>query len=954
MPQQIRVYHTGRIAHESPIKSAHPFPNGLLWSRDIRLFFTHVPAGEYTLDVLMKEATRADAGASDVEQPAVNIYLGYRLVAERVAVRTDNPTDLYAVVPIPVTVTGEGFTVRIFGVQGGLTLPCLYGLRLRQGEETVYEFTVGDARERAMWMPSELSMESGATTCRAYEALLHSGLPLGGIGTGRVELMTNGTLAYYTCANNWDVPTTWTEGSFFALWTNSTGAMLLHPPRTAGGYGLPTARALHYHGHYPVAEVDYDLGSSPVTVQLRAQGTMVPGRQDLSSLPAATFTFTVTNTSDQPVDAALLFSQENLAGQGGYYYVKHDWSANLRDWYASVDGAYHAVCDGQGFQGVRQACARTPQSVGEVNSMTQYLIAAEGDRVSRCLGWNVDADQPGFWAGFAADGVLPAGDTERRGQDGVYRPAGAVARKITLAPGESQEVVFVLAWYHNGHTTFRDEVNHGHAYQEQYATLEAVGAAALVVRRERAALVDRFQRLLTESSLPAWLQTKLINGAFPTTTNTVWTADNFFSVHESPTDMAGAVGTLDQRMAAHPFTFAFFPELDRLELDWFRRCQQESGEVPHMIGNMYDKLGTTETFFCLTGWPDLSCSFIFQTYRHFLYSGDRAWLETCFPAYGKAIDWMLSTDKFGLGLPIGGHTYDYDAGDWTEGAPMIFNAVNFLGALRVAMDAAQRLGDAEKLGQWQAAFDKAKDSLMTHFWNGKFFRKWVHPTNRNTNENCFVAQLAGDWFVRVLGLEPLFSDEMCQSILNSIVELNMLPHYPSILMEATPAGEVVTTSGYIQQHEPYLGMNLIYHGQVQRGLEVLRRRAEITWHVNSNPWGESLATQTPSGRETILHDYMTAPAGWNVLYALTGCTIDVERGLLHFVPQLDGQRRLRLPVFLQDLWLQLDIDLDRPDPVRLEVTHRGPNAAPLTQATVKLPFGNVITLALPIEQSIGA
>lgn len=943
MTQQIRVYHTGRIAHESPIKPGHPFPHGMIWSRDMRFFFTHVPAGEYTLEVLMKEATRIDAGATE-EQPAVNIYLGNRLVVERAGVKAERADDPYAVVPIPVTVTGQGFDLRIYGIQGGLTLPCLYGMRLCQGEDTVYAFTVGDARERAMWSPSELSMEDGATTCRAYEALLHSGVPLGGIGTGRVELLTNGTLGYYSCANNWDVPTAWTEGSFFALWTNTDGAVLLHPPRTAGGYGLPTAEALYYRGRYPVAEVEYALGPNPLALRLRAQGTIVPGREDLSTLPAATFTFTVTNTSDKPVETALLMSQENLAGQGGYYYVKHDWSANLRDRYESVNGACQRAQDGMGFAGVRQVCDRVPEATGEANSMTQYLIAAEGDGISRCLGWNIDAAQPAFWEQFAASGTLPLGDNVP-GQDGVYRPGSAVAKKLTLAPGDTAEVVFVLAWQHNGHTTFRDEVNHGHAYQTRYPDVSTIAQAALAGRTERAALIEQFQAMLADSTLPAWLQTKLINGAFPTTTNTVWTADDFFSVHESPNDMAGAVGTLDQRMAAHPFTFAFFPTLDRLELDWFRRCQLADGQLPHMIGNVYDKLGSTETFFCITGWPDLSCSFIFQTYRHFLYTGDRAWLETCFAAYGKAIDWMLSTDQFGLGLPVGGHTYDYDAADWTEGAPMIFNAVNFLGALRAAMDAARRLGRSEELTQWQAAFDKAYASLMTHFWNGKFFRKWVHPASGNANDNCFVAQLAGDWFVRVLGLEPIFPDEISTSILRNIVELNMLPHYPAIVMEATPTGEVVTQGGYIQQHEPYLGMNLIYHGQVQRGLDVLRRRQEITWHVNSNPWGESLATQTPSGRETALHDYMTSPAGWNVLYALTGCTVDAEAQTLRFAPQMDGQRRLRLPVFLQDLWLMLDIDLDRADPARLEVLHRGPLAVALTEAQVTLPLVGTCTVA---------
>lgn len=983
MSQKIRVYHTGRIAHEPHPKAA--VPTGMIWSRDMRFFFTHVPAGTYTLEVLLKETTRVDAGGGGGEQPAVNIYINNRLAAERVAACAPKPEDPYAVCSLPVTVDGAGFDVRLYGVQGGLTLPCLYGMRLKQGNTVVYDFTVGDARERAMWKPSELSMEEGTTVCREYEALLHSGVPLGGIGTGRLELLTNGTLGSFSLCNNWDVPTYWTEGSFFALWFRHAGqskACILHPPRTAGGFGLPTAKAVRYHGRYPVADLAYDLDDSPVEVTLRAQGSLVPGEMDLSMLPAATFTFQVRNRTEAAVEVALLASLENLAGQGGYYFVKHDWSSNLRDRFDSADGARNTSLDhgklhgflfdnshAMEFERIRppptSSVTESVKAAGEAgytvktegsggaesihrplarrNTFSRIILAAEGDGVSRCV-WDTAARIPSFWECFARDGRLSGGE----GVVGVgdVRPAAAVARTLTISPGETAEVVFVLAWHHKGHVTFRDGVDHGHAYQAKYRNVQAVAAAASSGRRLRARLVDRFQSMIKDSTLPGWLQTKLINGAFPTTTNTVWTADNLFSVHESPADMAGAIGTLDQRMAAHPFLFAMFPELDRLELDWFRRCQVADGQLPHMIGNLYDKLGCTEAFFCITGWPDLSCSFVFQTYRHYLYTGDREWLARNFDSYIKAIHWILSTDKFGLGLPVGGHTYDYDAAEWQEGAPMIFNAVNFLGALRVAMEAARRLGRDDLISEWQVAFDKAHASLMTHFWNGKYFRKWVHPEKSKANENCFVAQLAGDWFVRLLGLPPLFTDQVCRSVLDSIVELNMLPHNPAIVMEALPNGEAARDSGYIQQHEPYLGMNLIYHGRVQRGLEVMRRRQEITWHVNSNPWGESLATQTPSGWECALFDYMTSPATWNVLYALTGCTVDAARGVLRFAPQMDGARRLRLPVFIQHLWLVLDVDLDRAEPVRIKVVRTPPNGSGITTVEIQLPGQK--TLSLPL------
>lgn len=943
--EPITVNHVGRIAHGQ--KPNPRILGGVLWGRDIRFYFSHVQPGQYTLEVQMKETQRMDAGSSGEEMPKVDIFIDNRLAAEHVTVQTEQPDDLYLNVPVPVTVSRCGFTVRIFGVSGGLNLPCLLGMRLLQDGDVLHTFAVGDAAERAMWAPSEVDMEAGTTVCRRYEEHLNSGVPLGGIGTGRLELLTNGTLGSFSLCNNWDIPTNWTEGSFFALRYEQVGesrAMLLCPERHAGGYDLPTVKAIHYRGRFPVAELGYELPEdAPIQLSMRAQGTMTPGNAQLSALPGALFTFTVNNRSDTPVEIDLLASLENLSGQGGYSYIKHDWSESYRVRYTSVEGACQQPWAVDHLSGLHFSTTRTPVDNREENTFTDFVLAAEGDGVSHCISWAVDEPTPAFWSAFAETGILQVGNADSVGQDDAYRPAGAVARKVTLAAGETREVVFVLAWYHRAHYTFRDGANRGHAYQQAYPTIDAVAAALVAQREEMATVIDRFHGMLTDSTLPGWLRTKLINSAFPVTTNSVWTNDDFFSIHESPTEMCGAVGTIDQRMAAHPFTFAFFPMLDRLELDWFRRCQADDGQIPHMIGNVYDQLGTNGTFFGITNWPDLSCSFIFQTYRHFLYTGDLAYLERNFPAYERALSWINSTDNLGLGLPIGGCTYDYEQDEWKLGAPMIFNAVCYLGALRTAMDAARRLGRKERMAEWQQAFDHAHETLLTHYWNGRYFRKWVQPNAGIENPNCFIAQLAGDWFIRLLGLEPLFSNEVTDSVLNSIVKLNMAPHYPAITMESSPTGELVTPLGYIQQHEPYLGMELIYRGQVQRGLEVLRRRQEISWLVNANPWGEALATQTPSGHEALLFDYMTAPAGWNVLYALAGITVDAQNGRLHCAPQLDGARRLRLPIFLQDLWLVLDLNLDRPQPARLDVVYSGPAAVHFHEISIRLP-DRLITL----------
>ncbi len=49
------------------------------------------------------------------------------------------------------------------------------------------------------------------------------GVPLGGIGCGHVDLLTDGSFGYVTINNNWDRPLKWLRGGFFAVHARAGG-----------------------------------------------------------------------------------------------------------------------------------------------------------------------------------------------------------------------------------------------------------------------------------------------------------------------------------------------------------------------------------------------------------------------------------------------------------------------------------------------------------------------------------------------------------------------------------------------------------------------------------------------------------------------------------------------------------------------------------------------------------
>ncbi|HHX26752.1 MAG TPA: hypothetical protein GX721_08795, partial [Firmicutes bacterium] len=111
---------------------------------------------------------------------------------------------------------------------------------------------------------------------------LDSGVPLGGIGAGKVEIFPDGTLASFTHQNNWDNPIGTTGGlnhvdarvgHHFAIWASGCAegaepvARLL---QTADIAGLPRIGEIEYAGEYPFAKLNYIDPALPVEVRLEA------------------------------------------------------------------------------------------------------------------------------------------------------------------------------------------------------------------------------------------------------------------------------------------------------------------------------------------------------------------------------------------------------------------------------------------------------------------------------------------------------------------------------------------------------------------------------------------------------------------------------------------------------------------------------------------------------------
>ncbi len=181
------------------------------------------------------------------------------------------------------------------------------------------------------------------TIYRSNDLVPSSGMPLGGIGTGCLDLGVNGRLGYCTLFRRvwgWDyrdrvfatsrqnsgndpkenagTATTVKDGVVRDLWPGKR--CLLDLPflgvsiegRTCllasdGLDGVDPVQMIEYWGHYPIADIEFDIGG-PVQAALRAWAPFIPGDIQASEMPCAVFEVTLRNASDGSNGATLAFS----------------------------------------------------------------------------------------------------------------------------------------------------------------------------------------------------------------------------------------------------------------------------------------------------------------------------------------------------------------------------------------------------------------------------------------------------------------------------------------------------------------------------------------------------------------------------------------------------------------------------------------------------------------------
>ena len=730
---------------------------------------------------------------------------------------------------------------------------------------------------------------TGAGDCS--KGLMPSGVPLGGMGCGKLEICADGMFTAFTGNNNQDSPIYRLPGSFLAFGNGKDVRILRNDALGLPYEPLSDIRSNH---EYPFANLTAADPVLPYEIRVNAFSPIIAGSSKDSSLPAVMFDVTLTSASDKEEDAVVCFSWENIINVGGSMNVTNGgervFPLCFHTWNGSFIWSDRRVNKCTRENGVLSFTAEDDR--GNPMSFGTHALWCSDETAEAVPSRSIESEDEQSFREYLCgnDGKLTDSGSEFR--------AGAWVVRKKLAPHGEIKLRFILAWYM---PCLLDVDGHDWSvrYTNDFSSAEEILAYCRENHDRLYAESKQINDILHGSTLPERFVHRLLDDRFVLSTCSWFDKDGNFSINEAPTGMGGCLGTLDQRTASQCLYTTFYPELDDRELELFRLSQAEDGMCAHEIGFATIKLWARP----FSKWPDLVASYIIQVYHHYQRTGDKEFLRRHWPHIVKAVDWTGTMDDMNCGIPYicTGRGTTYDNQFW-EGINSFISTMQ-LAAYRVGSACAAVMGETETAKKWSALGDKAMQTRMKYLWDGEN-RRFINaydPKQDKKDDSVFIASLAGEWAALRAGLKPDLDEkaisDAASAILSECFGENGL---------TDQGGRKDTTTGFTQYPLAYLASPAMYCGNSSVAAAV----EEITDKVITNPLCSTRYSQALTyrfdGRRHGLPYYMTAPASWNLLEACAGLKADLGSGTLRLSPK--GEGRIKLPVFLTNAWFYVEKD----------------------------------------------
>ncbi|WP_349258561.1 non-lysosomal glucosylceramidase [Aggregatilinea sp.] len=657
----------------------------------------------------------------------------------------------------------------------------------------VRSFSRVDVRLSEAGLPVEDAAHTKVTGFPTIDDGPVQGAPLGGLGTGtfartyagnfaRWHIRT-GAHAYGTApADMFSVYAQQGSRSIAqALWTGAPAETL-----AAWQWNYPVGAGTYY-ALYPRSWFVYDWDALPVDLSVEQFSPIIPGDYEASSYPVALFNWTASNPTDDPVTVGVMFTFASFLGTPE----------------GRIQRAVSEDTPEGRLVGVEMGTLSANASNDSRGTIALAALETPGVSVSYRTRFQVTSSGADIWQDFSTDGALDNVDDQTISASGDA-PASGVAITFTLAPGETIEAPFALAWdlpvmafsggdqWYKRYTAFfgRDG---NHAWD--------IAAESIAQRDTWRSAIEAWQDpILADESRPEWYKTALFNELYYLADGgTAWEHGKV-GEPEPPADYMGHFAylecfdypyynTFDVDFYASFATLELWPDIELSIMRDFAASvfyedtsmfrvgyyngkpmqRKVLGAVPHDMGTPGESPWLRPNAFTwqdVNGWKDLNAKFVQRLYRDAVLLDQPELIKEMWPAAQAAMDYLGAMDHDGDGIPenegIPDQTYD----TWPATGVSAYSGGLWLGALAAMREMALIVGDEDAASEYGDRLAAAQEAYEAALWNGTYF------DYDQTSDTIMADMLAGEWYATISGLSVLPPDHV-DSALDAIYTHNV-------------------------------------------------------------------------------------------------------------------------------------------------------------------------------------
>lgn len=674
--------------------------------------------------------------------------------------------------------------------------------------------------------------------------------------------------------------------------------------------GMPHFKDCAFEGAFPFARITFEDETFPGNISLSAFNPFIPLDEDASSLPAAFYTVSITNTQEEAIDYTYALSLGN-----------------------PYPGAHVSRLIRTGVMTAIQAENDVDDPENDYYSRLMMAVDAK-ETVSFQQNWFRGSwfdDLSMYWHDFTTPGPLKdrVYESDSKSEEAT---TSTLAVHATLQPGETREVRFVIVWYMPNYINYWNPVREEGMknswktfYATQFASAQEVAEYALNAWNGLEKRTVAFQKALYESDLPECaLDAVTANLSVLKSPTCLRLTDGSFYGFEGCNVSTGSC----EGSCTHVWNYAFalpflFPRLERSmrELDFTYNQREDGG----MAFRLQLPVGREKSGFrpCVDG----EMGGVIKSYREWKISGDDEWLKKWWPNIKKSLEFAWADtnadrwdpEKTGVITGRQHHTLDMELF-----GPNAWLNTFYLAALKAGAEMAERVGDAESAAQYRELYKKGRAYTEEELFNGEYFYQKIDLNDKNvltpymdrstagsvldsywngeTNEikyqigeGCGIDQVLAQWMSDMSGLGEVLDAGKVVSALQAIYKYNF---YPELRLHANPcriyglndeSGTVICewpehvrrpivpvpySEETMHGFEYQAATHLIARGFEKEGLEMVKAVRDRYDGNRRNPWNEMECGS----------NYARNMASYALLLTYSGMKYDMPNGRMGFLP----------------------------------------------------------------------